>query len=78
VDTLCIFVQQGDNFICDFVAVLKICKEQLYSLYVNKGTSFKRDEFWTFSELLDCLHKFAHLCWVANLNLDDEAQLAFV
>jgi hypothetical protein len=77
-DTLCVFAQQGDNFICHFVAALKICKWQLYSLYVNKGMSFGRDEFRAFSELLDYLHESIHLRWVADLNSNEKAQLAFV
>jgi hypothetical protein len=78
VDILCIFAQQGDNFNCDFVAALKVCKGQLYSLYVDKGTSFGRNELWAFFKFLDCLHKSIHLQWVADLNSNEEAQLAFV
>jgi hypothetical protein len=34
--------------------------------------------FWAFFELLDCSYESIHLCWVADLNLNEEARLAFV
>jgi hypothetical protein len=48
VDILCVFTKQNDNFICDFIADLKVCEGQLYSLYVDNETCFGRDEFWAF------------------------------
>jgi hypothetical protein len=50
----------------------------MWSLYVDKGSSFGRNELWAFNGLLDCSHKSIHKEWVANLNLSQEAQLAFV
>jgi hypothetical protein len=45
VDTLCIFAQHSDIYVYDFMAALDICKAQLYSLFVDRGTSFGKDEF---------------------------------
>jgi hypothetical protein len=35
------FFQKNDNFICDFVNVVKICQTQLYSLFVNLAIKFQ-------------------------------------
>lgn len=48
VDVLVTFAQKRDIFIFDFVVALKICEGQLYSLYVDKCTSFGGDEFCAF------------------------------
>jgi hypothetical protein len=44
VDTLQVFAQKQDVFVSHFVTTLKMTKGQLYSLYVNKATSFTFDE----------------------------------
>jgi hypothetical protein len=54
IDILCIFVQQIEIFIYDFVAALQVCEGQLYTLYVDRGTAYGRDELWVFCGLLDC------------------------
>jgi hypothetical protein len=71
IDTLCVFAQQNDIYVA-----LQICKGQLYSLYVDKGTCFGRDDFWSFNGLLDYFHENIHVKWVVDLNSAKEAQLA--
>jgi hypothetical protein len=78
INALCVFAQQSDVFICDFVGALKVCEGQLYTMYVDRGTCFSKDDFWAFTSLLDCSHETIHLKWVADLNHSEEAQLAFV
>jgi hypothetical protein len=73
IDTLCVFAQQNDIFVCDLVAALQVCEGQLYALYVDRGTAFGRDEFWAFSGLLDCSHDSIHWKWVADLNSAEDA-----
>jgi hypothetical protein len=55
-----------------------VCEGQLYTMYVDRGTCFSKDDFWAFTSLLDCSHETIHLKWVADLNHSEEAQLAFV
>jgi hypothetical protein len=47
-------------------------------MYIDRGTSFGKDDFWAFTSLLDCFHETIHLKWVADLNECEEAQLVFV
>jgi len=61
VDLLVTFVQRRDVYICDFVATLKIAKGQLYTLYVDKTTSYATDEFWALKNILDCSCSQIHL-----------------
>lgn len=56
------------SLIAIFVAALKVCEGQLYTLYIERGTSFAKDDFWAFSGLLDCSHESIYMKWVCNLN----------
>ena len=77
VDNLITFAQKRDVYICDFVAALKVCQGQLYSLYEDQATRFSTDEFWAYKNLLDCSHEHVHWKWITDLN-DNTSQLAFV
>lgn len=59
IDILCVFVQSSNVFICDFVGALKVCQCQLYSMYVDNGTSFGKDDFGDFVAC-KCSYKFIH------------------
>jgi hypothetical protein len=48
------FHQGNDNFICDFVSVIKICQTQMYSLFVNLVTKFQVEMCHEYHALLDC------------------------
>jgi hypothetical protein len=78
VDTLCVFAQQRDIFVSDFVTALKVCEGQLYTMYVDKGTCYGKDELWAFTALLSCFHESIHVKWVIDLSSKEEAQLIFV
>jgi len=81
VDNLVTFAQKRDVYVCDFLAALKTCQGQLYSMYEDSSTSFATDEFWSFKNLLECSHEQIHLRWVTDsltdLN-DNSAVLAFM
>jgi len=45
IDLLVTFAQKQDVFVCDFIAALKIAEGQLYTLYIDRATSYSTDEF---------------------------------
>ncbi len=51
------FSQGTDNFICDFVSVMKICQTEMYSLFVNLVTNFQDEMFHEYHALLDSSHE---------------------
>jgi len=77
VDLMVTFIQKRDVYICDFVAALNIIKGQLYTLYVDKATTFATNEFWAFKNILDYSHSQIYMKWVSDLNYES-AQLVFV
>lgn len=72
------YVQRRDIFICSFIAIVKLCQGQLYSLYCEPTSIFKGDEFWSFCGLLQSDHEQIHLKWVTNYNTCNIEHLAFV
>jgi len=77
IDKLVNFSQKCDIYICDFVAIVKVCQVDLYRLYKDKGTSYSSDEFWSFNNLLECNHEQIHVKWITNLN-DDSVVLVSI
>jgi hypothetical protein len=77
IDALVCFAQSRNVFICDFIAALERCPGQLFTLYGNESTKFKRDDFHSFNMLLQLNHESIMLKWDANLNMPEE-QLVFV
>ena len=77
VDTLIQWAQKRDAFICDFVAALGTCQTNLYTFYLNAHTTFRRDEFHAYNQVIQCSHEQILLKWEANLNLPCET-LMFV
>ena len=77
VDTLIQWAQKRDAFICDFVAALGTCQANLYTFYLNADTTFRRDEFHAYNQVIQCSHEQILLKWEANLNLPCET-LMFV
>jgi hypothetical protein len=64
VHSLIKFFQGNDNFICDFVSVVKIYQPQLYSLFVDPTTKFQVEMFYEDLALLDCVHESITLNWI--------------
>lgn len=77
IDALVCFAQSRNVFSCDFVAALERCRGQLFTLYCNSETFFRRDDFHSFNMLLQLSHESIPLQWETNLNLP-ESVLAFV
>lgn len=70
VDLLVTFAQKRDVYVCDFVVALKIAEGQLYTLYVDKATSYGIDEFWALKNIIDCSYSQMYLSWISDLNND--------
>jgi hypothetical protein len=67
------FSQQRDVFICDYLAAVKVCQGQLYSLYSDPATSFRSDSFTEFNDLLACQNRTISLIWEpAALDLNEQ------
>ena len=64
-------------FICDFIGALERCRDELYTLYRNSETMFRRDDFHSFNMILQINHESIPLKWDTNVNLPEEV-LAFV
>ena len=64
-------------FICDFIGALERCHRQMFRLYKNVDTQFKKNDFHSFNMLLQLNHKSIPMKWDTNLNLPKE-QLTFV
>jgi hypothetical protein len=77
VNSLIEFAQRRDIFICDFVAALETCHNQLFTYYMNQDTRWRRDDFHSFNQLIACSHESILLKWDANLNLQEE-HLCFI
>ena len=77
IDTLVNFAQKRDVYICDFMATIKVCQADLYRMYEDSGTAYSSDEFWSFTNLLECSHEQIHIKWITDLN-DNSAVLVFV
>jgi hypothetical protein len=61
IDFLVQFAQQHDVFICNLMALVKICQGKLYTLYNDGNSSFSSDEFMAFKSLLDLIHDHIHM-----------------
>ncbi len=53
------FALQGEIFISDFIAIVKLCQGQLYNLYYDATLPFQGNEFWSFHELLQDDHGYS-------------------
>lgn len=61
------FFQGNDNFICNFVSLIKICQALLYSMFVNLVTKFLVEMFHSHHGLLDYVHESNTLEWIPML-----------
>lgn len=63
IDSLVTFAHSRDIVICNFIATLKVCKGQLYTIYYNRALAFKSNKFFGYKRLIDGSHKRIHLRW---------------
>lgn len=57
INTLVKFAQARNVFICDFVAALALCREQIFEMYRNNSTSFTSHHFLNFKQLVGWRHE---------------------
>ncbi len=50
------FSQARDVFICDFIASVKVCQQELVSKYIDPVTSWSQKDFKQYHELLELKH----------------------
>jgi L-rhamnose mutarotase len=62
------FAQGRDIFICDFVAVAKLCQADFYMMYSYRSSNYQHDHFQVFSNVVE--NSFATIThdWVIHLN----------
>jgi len=70
------FRRLKDVFICDFVAIVKVCKGEIFSLYTDLNTKFKSNAFEAYKALVGARHESIIMIWVTYLNTNVE-HLAF-
>jgi hypothetical protein len=67
VNELMKFAQSKDVFISDYFAVVKICQATLYMTYMDPETSFQKQHFHMFCDMVED-HSFTiSQEWVTNL-----------
>lgn len=74
------FFQKRNVFVCGYVATIKVCKSQLYSLFNDPNTCYVFDAFKDFKDLVVSNHDTIGLCWVVkalNLNASSVEYLTF-
>jgi hypothetical protein len=55
------FAQLRDVFVCDFIAIVKICEGDVYWIYCDIHSSFQGDVFMDFQALIDFAHESINL-----------------
>jgi hypothetical protein len=65
-----------DVFIYDFVATIKVCQREIFSLYTDLNNKFKFDAFEAYKALVGAKHESIIMIWVTYLNIGVE-HLAF-
>ncbi len=75
INVLMIFSQARDVFVCDYIGILKICKVDLYKMYIDPTTSFQLNFFPKFTDVANTYYRIIQN-WVTNLN-DGREHLVF-
>ncbi len=56
-------------FFCDFMVTTKVCKGEIYELYIDLNTRFKFDAFEGYKALLVVKHDSIIMRWMTYLNI---------
>jgi hypothetical protein len=51
------FVYMKDVFVCDLVAIIKVCQGDMYNMYLKQTSNFIGNTFWAFQSLFECKHE---------------------
>jgi hypothetical protein len=62
------FAHMRDVFVCNLVAIIKVCQGDLYNMYLEQNSNFTAYIFWAFKSLLECKHENIHMKSILNLN----------
>ena len=74
-NTLVIFSQPRDIFVCDYLIAVKVCQGQLYTLYYDPSTCFQQYSLLNKYNLLQSKHDIMSLCWApSSLDLNVDSQ----
>jgi len=60
------FFQKRNVFVCGYVATIKVCKPQLYSLFNDPNTCYVFDAFKDFKDSVASKYDIIGLCWAAK------------
>jgi hypothetical protein len=58
-----------DMFVCNFIALVKICEGDIYWMYRDIHSSFQGDVFMNFQALINCVHESINFHWITYLNI---------
>jgi hypothetical protein len=58
------FAQLHDVFVCNFIAMVKICERDIYWMYDDIHSSFQGDVFMNFQALINCVHGSINFHWI--------------
>jgi hypothetical protein len=67
--------QAKDVFVCEYIALVKICQTNLYKMYSDPATSFQPKNFLEFTNVVNTSCRITQ-DWVIDLN-DGNEHLAF-
>jgi hypothetical protein len=62
------FVEGKDIFICDVVAIVKICQADLYMMYSNTSNNYQHEHFQVFSNVVENSFALITQDWVIHFN----------
>jgi peroxiredoxin len=57
-----------DMFVCDLVAVVKVCQIDLFNMYCDQNSKFSANNLWAFKSLLECKDENIQMQWVPDVN----------
>jgi hypothetical protein len=62
------FAQMQNMFVCDLVAIVKVCQVDIFSMYCDQNSKFSVNNLWAFKSLLECKHESIWMQWVLDVN----------
>ncbi len=62
------FAQLKDVFVCDFIAIKKICEKDMYHVFSDRLSFFEYNVFINFTTFINIIHENIGLHWIINLN----------
>ncbi len=61
--------QLHDVFVCDFIAIVKICEKDVYMMYYDNHYYFQGDAFGNFHAFINNAHESMSFRWIMDLNI---------